>query len=145
MWSGSARIGYCTLYLPADWFLCRAAAESTKYVIAWISPQAQEITNGYLMNWLDFNISLQHAHIHMWEEEMGAEGKSCWSRNKCALSHHQSLKLDHRVYNVNSYEGILFNSKVLHILSSITTVGEINVIVLYVCRDTKIRLSICCR
>lgn len=52
---------------------------------------------------------------HMWEEEMDVEGKSCWSRKECALSHHRSLKLDHQVYNVNSYEGILCKSKVLYI------------------------------
>lgn len=65
-------------------------------------------------------------------------------KNICALSHYQGLKLDHRVYNGTSYAGILCKRKVPCILSSITMEGEINVIVLHVCRDTKIRLSICC-
>lgn len=49
--------------LAADRFLLRAAAESTKYMIGWLSGQAQDIRDGYLMKPLDFNTSLQH----MWE------------------------------------------------------------------------------
>ena len=75
---GPLHIGYCTWCLPADWFLCCAAEESTKYVI-WLSAQAQEIKNGYLMNWLEFNISLQH--VHVWEEEMDVEDKFCCEMN----------------------------------------------------------------
>lgn len=115
----SLQIDFCAV-------LCCAAEESTKYVIGRLSAQAQEITNGYLMNWLDFNISFQHVHIRMWEGEVDVQEKSCWSRNKCALSHHQSLKLDHPVYNDDSYEGASCKSKALHILSSTNTEGEMN-------------------
>lgn len=82
---------------------------------------------------------------HMWEGEIDVAGKSCWSRYKCALSHHPSLKLEHQVYNVNSYEGtFLHKQSTSWILPSITMEDEINVMVLYVCWDTKIRCSICC-
>lgn len=50
-------------WLAVDWFLCRAAAESTKHIIGQLSVQAQEIRDGYLMKRLDFNTSLQH----VWE------------------------------------------------------------------------------
>lgn len=57
------------LWLAADWFRRRAAAESTKHIIGQLSVQAQEIRDGYLMKRLDFNASLQH----VWESENGED------------------------------------------------------------------------
>lgn len=43
-----------------DRFLLLAAAESTKYMIGWLSVQAQDIRDGYLMKPSDFTTSFQH-------------------------------------------------------------------------------------
>lgn len=50
-------------WLAVDWFLRRAAAKSTQHIIGWLSVQAQEIRDGYLMKCLGFNTSLQHAWV----------------------------------------------------------------------------------
>lgn len=59
MWVGPARsfhhvVSHCRLI-------------STKHIIGWLSVQAREIRDGYLMKRSDFNASLQH----VWEDKNG--------------------------------------------------------------------------
>lgn len=90
-----------TSRLTADWFLRRAATESTKHIIGWLSVQAREIRDGYLMKRSDFNTSLQH----VWEDETDGEGMMGKKMHLLYLV--ISLKLDHQGFNVTSYRGIL--------------------------------------
>lgn len=138
MWWGTANIGYCTLCLAADWFLCYAAAESTKYIIGLLSAQAQEITNGYLMNCLDSNASLELVHICGSRKRM--ERVNPVDQKYICFILSQSIQLDHWVLNATSCGEVLCKSKV----SFLTIDEEINVIVLSRCRNTKMSLLICC-